>query len=185
MLVRFLTPTELKDSRHFAERPEFDILIARIRDHYGDGPLPVGFAALRARVAAVRHAESWIQRLALTRRSTRTGQSHPLGGFTDEAVYEGPLAQFLPYLEAARFAGVVRQTVWGKGEIAFTVLASLRFLGGQAIENRRLCLVEVRRIQALLRRRLAAAAAFATFHELGPPCPRSRDVAISLEVRWR
>ena len=86
--IRFLTPTELKDCRHFAERPEFEVLIARIRD----------------------------------RLSTRTGQSHPLGGFTGEAVYEGPLTPFLPYLEAARFTGVGRQTVWGKGEIALTVL---------------------------------------------------------------
>ena len=127
--VRFLTPTELKDSQHFAERPEFEVLIARIRDRlstlsalYGDGPLPIGFSALRARAAEVRLAECRIQRVSLTRLSTRTGQSHPLGGFTGEAVYEGPLTPFLPYLEAARFTGVGRQTVWGKGEIALTVL---------------------------------------------------------------
>ncbi len=132
LLVRFLTPTELKDSQHFAERPEFEVLIARIRDRlgtlstlYGDGPLPIGFAAMRARAAEVRLAECRIQRLSLTRHSTRTGQSHPLGGFTGEAIYEGPLTPFLPYLEAARFTGVGRQTVWGKGEIALKVLPAL------------------------------------------------------------
>lgn len=129
LLVRFLTPTELKDSQRFAERPEFEILMARVRDRlgtlstlYGDGPLPIGFAAMRARAAQVRLAECRIQHHSLTRHSTRTGQSHPLGGFTGEAVYEGPIAPFLPYLEAARFTGVGRQTVWGKGEIALTVL---------------------------------------------------------------
>ena len=129
LLLRFLTATELKDSQRFVERPEFDVLIARIRDRlgtlsalYGDGPLPLGFAAMRTRAAEVRLTECRIERVSLTRHSTRTGQSHPLGGFTGEAVYEGPIAPFLPYLEAARFTGVGRQTVWGKGEIALTVL---------------------------------------------------------------
>jgi hypothetical protein len=33
------------------------------------------------------------------------------------ADYEGDLAEFLPFLEAARWTGVGRQTVWGNGEI--------------------------------------------------------------------
>jgi hypothetical protein len=52
-----------------------------------------------------------------SRRSSRTGQVHPLGGFTGEAEYRGELAEFLPYLRAARWTGVGRQTVWGKGEL--------------------------------------------------------------------
>jgi len=42
---------------------------------------------------------------------------HSLGGFTGEAEYEGDLAEFLPWLRAARWVGVGRQTVWGKGEL--------------------------------------------------------------------
>jgi CRISPR/Cas system endoribonuclease Cas6 (RAMP superfamily) len=42
---------------------------------------------------------------------------HSLGGFTGEAEYEGELAEFLPWLRAARWVGVGRQTVWGKGEV--------------------------------------------------------------------
>jgi hypothetical protein len=34
-----------------------------------------------------------------------------------EAQYEGDLAEFVPFLEAAQFTGVGRQTVWGKGQI--------------------------------------------------------------------
>jgi CRISPR/Cas system endoribonuclease Cas6 (RAMP superfamily) len=51
------------------------------------------------------------------RRSSRTGQVHPWGGFTGAAEYQGDLAEFMPYLRAARWTGVGRQTVWGKGEI--------------------------------------------------------------------
>jgi CRISPR/Cas system endoribonuclease Cas6 (RAMP superfamily) len=51
------------------------------------------------------------------RRSSRTGQTHSIGGFVGEAEYEGDLAEFVPYLKAAKWVGVGRQTVWGKGEI--------------------------------------------------------------------
>jgi CRISPR/Cas system endoribonuclease Cas6 (RAMP superfamily) len=51
------------------------------------------------------------------RRSGRTGQVHSIGGFTGEADYEGELAEFLPWLRAARWVGVGRQTVWGKGDV--------------------------------------------------------------------
>jgi hypothetical protein len=40
-----------------------------------------------------------------------------LGGFVGVAEYEGDLNEFFPYLEIARWTGVGRQTVWGKGEI--------------------------------------------------------------------
>ena len=42
---------------------------------------------------------------------------HPIGGFTGTAEYVGDLAEFLPWLRAARWVGVGRQTVWGKGDV--------------------------------------------------------------------
>jgi hypothetical protein len=56
------------------------------------------------------------------RRSTKTGQGHSIGGFVGHAEYEGDLAEFLPYLEAGRWVGVGRQSVWGKGEICIARL---------------------------------------------------------------
>jgi hypothetical protein len=32
-----------------------------------------------------------------------------------EVTYEGELSEFMPYLRAAKWVGVGRQTVWGKG----------------------------------------------------------------------
>lgn len=123
--VEFLSPTELKDEGRIAERPEFQILAARIRDRigalrllYGGGPLDLDFAAFGERAAAVRTIGCELHDVALERRSSRTGQTHPIGGFTGSADYEGELGEFLPYLEAARWTGVGRQAVWGKGEIA-------------------------------------------------------------------
>ncbi|MDP8991029.1 MAG: CRISPR system precrRNA processing endoribonuclease RAMP protein Cas6 [Acidobacteriota bacterium] len=123
--VRFLTPTELKG----AERPEFGVLLARIRDRvsslrllYGDGPLNIDFKAFGERASRVSMARCELARVAVERVSRGTGQRHSLGGFTGFAEYAGDLAEFAPYLEIARWIGVGRQTVWGKGEIAYETL---------------------------------------------------------------
>jgi hypothetical protein len=124
MRVRFLTPTELKSGRQLAARPEFSILAARIRDRistlrelYGEGPLAIDFRAFGERAALVRMTRCEVRHIDMERRSSRTGQVHPIGGFLGEAEYQGELAEFVPYLRAARWTGVGRQTVWGKGEI--------------------------------------------------------------------
>jgi hypothetical protein len=125
LCIRFLTPTELKCESGLAERPDFSVLFARIRDRisilrtlYGTGPLEIDFRSLGDRAAGIEMTRCQINTTQLERRSSRTGQVHPLGGFTGEAEYRGNMSEFLPYLRAARWTGVGRQTVWGKGEIA-------------------------------------------------------------------
>jgi hypothetical protein len=127
--IEFLTPTELKSKDQIVDRPEFPILFGRIRDRlstlsalYGSGPLPIDFAGTGERAAGVRLARCDIRTVLAERRSGRTGQMHPIGGFIGSAEYDGELAEFLPYLEAAQWTGVGRQTVWGKGEIRVEVL---------------------------------------------------------------
>ena len=122
--VRFATPTELKADGRERTQPEFGTLMARIRDRigalrelYGDGPLDIDFRAFGERAARVRMTHCEIARVETERRSSRTGQTHPIGGFVGEAEYEGDLSEFIPYLKAAQWTGVGRQTVWGKGEI--------------------------------------------------------------------
>jgi hypothetical protein len=123
--VEFLTPAELKQDGRVVDRPEFAVLFARIRDRvsalralYGPGPLEIDFAAMGARAAAVAMTACDLRPVDVERRSSRTGQTHPIGGCVGSAVYEGELGEFLPYLDAARWTGVGRQAVWGKGEIA-------------------------------------------------------------------
>lgn len=126
--VRFLTPTELKAASQIAFKPEFGILMARIRDRistlsdlYGSGPLGLDFADFGRCAARVRMSHCELAASHVSRFSTRTGQRHPLGGFTGFAEYEGDLTQFVPFLHAAQFTGVGRQTTWGKGHISLTV----------------------------------------------------------------
>ena len=120
--VHFLTPTELKG----ASQPEFGVLLSRIRDRistlrqlYGAGPLNIDFKAFGERASRVAMTRCDLVPVAATRTSRGTGQSHSLGGFTGICEYEGDLAEFVPYLEIARWTGVGRQTVWGKGEIRY------------------------------------------------------------------
>ena len=122
--VCFRSPTELKGGGTIAQRPEFAILFARLRDRistlralYGAGPLEIDFRGMGERAANVRLSRCEVQWEKVERRSGRTGQIHPLGGFTGSAEYEGELAEFVPWLRAARWVGVGRQTVWGKGDV--------------------------------------------------------------------
>jgi hypothetical protein len=122
--LRFASPTELKDGGRVTDRPEFAALFGRIRDRignlcalYGRHALDVDFRALGERAAQVRLVRCDLAWEYAARKSTRTGLTHPLGGFTGEAEYHGDLGEFLPWLQAAQWAGVGRQTVWGKGEI--------------------------------------------------------------------
>ena len=122
--VAFRTPTELKSNADPVARPEFGILFARARDRvstlrslYGDGPLEIDFHALGERASAVRMTRCEVHHLAAQRRSSRTGQSHGIGGFVGWAEYEGDLSEFLPILQAAQWTGVGRHCVWGNGEL--------------------------------------------------------------------
>ena len=128
--VRFVTPMELKSGHQLAERPDFGILLARIRDRIGTlGDLygatrlhMMDFAAFGRRAETVAMTRCELAHETVTRFSTRTRQTHPLGGFVGVAEYAGELAVFMPFLLAAQFAGVGRQTTWGKGEIAVLTL---------------------------------------------------------------
>jgi len=126
--VRFLTPTELKSGSQLAARPEFGILLSRIRDRisnlsalYGTAPLDLDYVSFGQRAQQVRMTSCELQEVRTSRTSSRTGQTHSLGGFVGEAEYEGELAEFVPFLNAAQYTGVGRQTSWGKGEILLTL----------------------------------------------------------------
>jgi hypothetical protein len=128
--VEFQTPTELKTVRGVAPG-DFSVLLARARDRvstlrslYGEGPLEIDFRGLTERARSVITVGSELRRVAVERRSSRTGQRHGIGGFVGWAVYEGDLTEFLPYLEAAHWTGVGRHCTWGNGEITTEILNS-------------------------------------------------------------
>ena len=129
--INFLTPTELKQSGQILHSPHFPALAARARDRvlsilalYQNQPAThVDFPALTTLADQVQLTASHTHFVpGETRRSARNQNTHGLGGFTGWAEYSGPLDELLPYLIAAQWTGVGRQTVWGKGELKVTVL---------------------------------------------------------------
>jgi hypothetical protein len=123
--VQFVSPTELKSGDQLSTHPEFVTLAGRIRDRlstlgklYGDGPLAIDFRGFGERASQVRMTRCDVRPVEILRRSSRTGQVHSIGGMVGYAEYEGDLEEFVPYVRAAKWTGVGRQTVWGKGEIA-------------------------------------------------------------------
>jgi hypothetical protein len=126
--VNFLTPTELKTGGELIDTPEFPVLLRRLRDRvsnlrllYQGGPLEVDFTALGKAAEEVRISRSSLRRVEVERFSSRTRQSHSLGGFVGEVEYEGGVSRFLPYLRAGEWTGVGRQTVWGKGSFVIAI----------------------------------------------------------------
>jgi hypothetical protein len=122
--VQFLTPTELKSGGTILREPRFDVLLARARDRvsalcslYQDALPDLDYRGMGERAAAVKMTSARVEKVEFERRSGRTGQRHGLGGFVGEAEYEGQLAEFVPWLEAAEWAGVGRLTVWGNGRL--------------------------------------------------------------------
>ncbi len=131
--VEFVTPTELKSGDRLVARPEFDVLFARARDRvgtlrtlYGAGPPEIDFRAMGERAARVRMTRCELRQVDTARRSSRTGQVHGIGGFVGSVEYEGPVGEFVPFLDAAQWTGVGRHCVWGKGELRLEIPTSQR-----------------------------------------------------------
>jgi hypothetical protein len=125
--VDFLTATELKAQGKVLREPDFAILVARARDRisalcsiYQQPLMEIDYTAIGERAAAVQMTACQVREVEAWRESQRTGQTHSLGGFAGYAEYEGALAEFLPWLQAAQWTGVGRLTPWGNGRIRVT-----------------------------------------------------------------
>ncbi len=121
--IRFLTPTELKTNGQIASEPEFAVLFSRAYKRiqalqllYAQ-PTRLEDQNLFAQAEKVTLLSHALIRAEASRVSSHTHQTHPLGGFRGEATYQGNFQELLPWLQAAQWTGIGRQTVWGKGEI--------------------------------------------------------------------
>jgi hypothetical protein len=128
--VEFQTPTDLKTASGFWDAG-FSTLLSRARDRvstlrslHGSGPLEIDFRGIAERAQTVKTVRSELRQVKVERRSGRTGQRHGIGGFVGLAEYEGDLAEFMPYLEAAFWTGVGRHCTWGNGQIRTEILNS-------------------------------------------------------------
>ena len=119
--IRFVTPVDLKGDAPAGEIP-FGVLFARVRDRigtlsrlYGGGAIDIDYAAMGERAVRIRTVQASLRSQNVERRSSRTGQTHGIGGLTGTVEYAGELGEFLPWLRAAWWTGAGRHTVWGNG----------------------------------------------------------------------
>jgi CRISPR-associated endoribonuclease Cas6 len=137
--IRFVTPTELKSNGAILRDAPFGAVLARACDGvatlselYGGGPLNLDFRGMSERASLVKTVCSSLRWESLQRTSSRTHQTHPIGGFVGEVHYEGERVEFPPFLRAAYWTGIGRQTVWGKGAVDLICDAKLTLAHGPA-----------------------------------------------------
>jgi hypothetical protein len=124
LTLAFRTPTELKSGGAVLREAPFEVVVARAADRvgelarlYGGGELAIDHRGVRERARAVRVVESALEWESRSRTSSRTGQTHPVGGFVGWVRYEGACGEFVNLLRAAYWTGIGRQTVWGTGVV--------------------------------------------------------------------
>jgi hypothetical protein len=122
--ISFRTPTLLRANGAIIRVPEFHHLFKRLRDRinalstfFGDGPLEVDFRNLGERAEKIRTVSSQTDWLDRFRRSSKTKQRHELSGFVGQAIYEGTLHDFLPWLAMGELVHVGKHAAWGNGWI--------------------------------------------------------------------
>lgn len=132
--LRFLTPVDLRGEGDAgagsADAPAFGVLLRRARNRatalatfFGEAPIDHDPRALAELADSVTLVRSEVGRTELMRRSSRTGQRHPVGGVVGSAVYEGEgIGALMPWLRLAELIGVGKHATFGNGRVAVDVL---------------------------------------------------------------
>ncbi|MEW6278806.1 MAG: CRISPR system precrRNA processing endoribonuclease RAMP protein Cas6 [Candidatus Eremiobacterota bacterium] len=123
--VRFLTPARLTHQGELVGHPDFHVVVRALLRRldllsrvHGPGPVEADFPALVARAGEVRVAQQSFRWFDWERQSFRQNRSMRLGGVVGHAVYEGPLDEFVPLLQAGSVLHLGKATTFGLGKIA-------------------------------------------------------------------
>jgi hypothetical protein len=122
LVLEFLTPTRLVEDGRPLRRPLFRPLFQRLLERlsslweeYGGQELPIAYADLMARAAAVRLVRDETAWLQVRGYSTRQGAPKQLDGFVGRATYEGDFDPLLPWLVWGELTHVGKDAVKGCG----------------------------------------------------------------------
>jgi hypothetical protein len=122
LTLRFLTPTRIKHAGQYVERPEFHAvfraLLRRLSSlalFHCDVRLDIDYRGLIAQAESIRLVEDRTRNISFERYSARQRQRMDLGGLVGEAVYEGDLTTFMPYLLFGQWTHVGKNATFGLG----------------------------------------------------------------------
>jgi hypothetical protein len=120
--VSFVTQTRLKYEGVFARRPDFQLLFRRLLGRlsslarfHGEGALSVDFRGLIDAAGTVRLIRDDTRRTRWARYSARQDRRMEWEGVVGNAVYEGDLRAFWPYLVFGQWTHVGSGTTFGLG----------------------------------------------------------------------
>ncbi|MBW2031455.1 MAG: CRISPR system precrRNA processing endoribonuclease RAMP protein Cas6 [Deltaproteobacteria bacterium] len=119
--VRFVTPVLLKEKGKWV-RPAFGALMRRLRDRinalsyfYCGKPLEMDFRGFGERAEKVRTVSHDLQWVEERRYSKNRDITHNLKGYVGEAIYEGELKEFWPFLWLGQYLHVGKAAAFGQG----------------------------------------------------------------------
>ena len=122
LIVEFLTMTRLKSGEGVVMRPDFHVFlrallrrISALSYFHGGERLEADFAGLAERARAVRLVRDGTFWRDFPRYSSRQEARMDLGGLVGEAVYEGELREFLPWLVWGELVHVGKNATFGLG----------------------------------------------------------------------
>ncbi|MGQ9779487.1 MAG: CRISPR system precrRNA processing endoribonuclease RAMP protein Cas6 [Bacillota bacterium] len=128
LTVVFLTMTRLKSAAEVAMRPDFHVFlrallrrVSALAYFHGGERLEADFAGLAERARAVRLAGDGTFWRDFPRYSSRQEARMDLGGLVGEAVYEGELGEFLPWLVWGELVHVGKNATFGLGRYRLAV----------------------------------------------------------------
>jgi CRISPR/Cas system endoribonuclease Cas6 (RAMP superfamily) len=128
--IQFVTPTWIKSANQVIRKPDFFHILKRLRDRInalstfcGSGPLDIDFAALGKSAEEVRTVSCDVHWEERFRTSSKTHHRHDLSGFVGQAVYEGDLVEFLPWLLLGEIVHLGKHTAWGMGQMQLDLVS--------------------------------------------------------------
>lgn len=130
--VTFVTPTDVRGGAEGAvdsdapKAPSFSALVRRARDRasalatfFGSGAFTHDLRAVGDLADGVSLTHAEVRRAELLRTSSRTGQTHSVGGVVGVAIYQGAaIGGLMPWLRLAEALGVGKHATFGNGKIA-------------------------------------------------------------------
>lgn len=132
--ITYLTPTRIHYEGQPTRSPEFHTVIRSLLRRisslcyfYQGFSYEADFPAIIRRATEVRLVEDETRWFNWERYSSRQDKKVPLGGFTGDATYTGPVGEFLPLLRLGELIHVGKGTVFGQGK--FVVKKSTRYCG--------------------------------------------------------
>lgn len=126
--VKFETPLRLKWKGAYTDDPQFHLLIRNavrrvsslLYFHHGGKELPLDYTELFRRAESVELVKNTTHWVDWERYSARQETKMQFGGMIGEAVYQGDVGEFLPWLIAAEMLHVGKQTAFGLGKISLS-----------------------------------------------------------------